>query len=34
MGSLRHTHTNGATMSNQHLTAEPLPASNRPRRGE
>ncbi|KAI4757496.1 hypothetical protein E4T52_10545 [Aureobasidium sp. EXF-3400] len=34
MGSLRHTHTNGAAMSNQHLTAEPLPASNRPRRGE
>ncbi|KAH0040570.1 hypothetical protein KCU80_g4338, partial [Aureobasidium melanogenum] len=34
MGSLRHTHTNGAAMSNQHLTAEPLTTSNRPRRGE
>jgi hypothetical protein len=34
MGSLRQTHTNGAALSNQHLTAEPLPASGRPRRGD
>ncbi|THX27821.1 hypothetical protein D6D10_09352 [Aureobasidium pullulans] len=33
MGSMRHTHTNGTAMlSNQHLTAEPLSTSNRPRR--
>ncbi|KAI5196159.1 hypothetical protein AUEXF2481DRAFT_299282 [Aureobasidium subglaciale EXF-2481] len=31
MGSLRHTHTNGAAMSNQLLTTEPLPASTRQR---
>ncbi|KAI5236044.1 hypothetical protein E4T43_08871 [Aureobasidium subglaciale] len=31
MGSLRHTHTNGAAMSNQFLTTEPLPASTRQR---